>query len=338
MRKRKQALSMLLAALMAVWAHPARAFAAPKIRAVSLVIESSLAEGKEYSAGDIEVTAKGGRYSVEEIEILNEDGVWDKGDIPKIKITLHADEGYDFDVDQNRIRIENGTYQSSVKKDVGSLSVTVRLPSLLETIGEFTGAGWISNHEAAWNEVGNAGHYEVLLFRDGKSLGTIGQTAQPRIDFGNQMVREGSYSFKVRAVNMRRPDVKTEWVEGGGSVWIDQATARQMRSQHGGDVCPEAEEPGQAIRQSSASDPYGWIHDNGGWWYRNPDGTYTAANWQRIHEKWYYFNSAGYLVTGWIDWNGKSYYCDPETGEMLVSAMVPDGSGQRVDSTGAWIE
>ena len=44
------------------------------------------------------------------------------------------------------------------------------------------------------------------------------------------------------------------------------------------------------------------------------------------------------MVTGWIEWNGKSYYCNQENGDMLVSAMVPDGSGRRVDSSGAWIQ
>ena len=44
------------------------------------------------------------------------------------------------------------------------------------------------------------------------------------------------------------------------------------------------------------------------------------------------------MVTGWIDWNGKSYYCDPESGAMLTNTIVPDGLGLRVDSSGALIE
>ncbi len=57
-----------------------------------------------------------------------------------------------------------------------------------------------------------------------------------------------------------------------------------------------------------------------------------------IDNKWYYFNSEGYMVTGWIEWNDKSYYCDPSDGAMQVSKIIPDGSGRRVDSTGAWIQ
>ena len=57
-----------------------------------------------------------------------------------------------------------------------------------------------------------------------------------------------------------------------------------------------------------------------------------------MNGKWYYFDSVGYMVTGWIEWNGKYYYCRPVDGDMLVDTVVPDGSGRRVDSTGAWIQ
>ena len=99
-------------------------------------------------------------------------------------------------------------------------------------------------------------------------------------------------------------------------------------------------EPGQwgEVKALSYKDKYGWIQDGIRWWYRNPDGSWTANNWQLIDGKWYFFDSHGYMVTGWIDWEGKSYYCDPEGGQMLVSTVVPDGLGRRVDSTGAMIE
>ena len=90
--------------------------------------------------------------------------------------------------------------------------------------------------------------------------------------------------------------------------------------------------------QSYGPGQYGWILDKAGWWYRGGDGSYTVNDWQLIDGKWYYFNSSGYMVTGWIQWNGKSYYCDSVNGDMQVSKMIEDGSGRRVDSTGAWIQ
>ena len=50
------------------------------------------------------------------------------------------------------------------------------------------------------------------------------------------------------------------------------------------------------------------------------------------------FDSTGYMATGWIQWNGKYYSCRPVDGDRLVDTVVPDGSGRRVDSTGAWIQ
>ena len=38
--------------------------------------------------------------------------------------------------------------------------------------------------------------------------------------------------------------------------------------------------------------------------------------------------------TGWIDWNGKSYYCS-ENGDMLTDCMTPDN--YLVGADGAWI-
>ena len=44
------------------------------------------------------------------------------------------------------------------------------------------------------------------------------------------------------------------------------------------------------------------------------------------------------MVTGWILIDIRIYYCTPEYGNMLTDTIVPDGSGRRVDSTGAWIQ
>ena len=81
-----------------------------------------------------------------------------------------------------------------------------------------------------------------------------------------------------------------------------------------------------------------WQRDSVGWWYKNSNGSYPKNDWQQIDGKWYYFDSVGYMVTGWIEWNGKYYYCRPVDGDMLVDTVVPDGSGRRVDSAGAWIQ
>ena len=81
-----------------------------------------------------------------------------------------------------------------------------------------------------------------------------------------------------------------------------------------------------------------WIREEstGRWWYRNSDGSYPKGGWWQdpANGIWYFFDEQGYMQTGWIDWNGKSYYCS-ENGDMLTNCMTPDN--YLVGADGAWI-
>ena len=69
----------------------------------------------------------------------------------------------------------------------------------------------------------------------------------------------------------------------------------------------------------------GWHHDNNGWWYRRPDGTYPANKWCVINHHWYLFNKDGYACTSWHRWNGT--VCDPEdgSGDWYYFDPTPNG-------------
>ncbi len=66
-----------------------------------------------------------------------------------------------------------------------------------------------------------------------------------------------------------------------------------------------------------------WIQDQIGWWYKNADGSYPANKWQFIDNKWYFFNKAGYMVTGWILSNNKWYYLGTD-GAMVENSWILD--------------
>ena len=51
-----------------------------------------------------------------------------------------------------------------------------------------------------------------------------------------------------------------------------------------------------------------WMQEGERWWYRNADGTYPKSCWKTISGSAYYFNEAGWLVTGWFKDQGKWYY------------------------------
>lgn len=51
--------------------------------------------------------------------------------------------------------------------------------------------------------------------------------------------------------------------------------------------------------------PAGWVHDEFGWWYREKDGSYPRMCWRLIDHHWYFFGNSGYMLSGWIRWNGE---------------------------------
>lgn len=83
-----------------------------------------------------------------------------------------------------------------------------------------------------------------------------------------------------------------------------------------------------------AQEPEGWVHDATGWWYRNSDGTWPAMCWKLINHHWYLFGNSGYVLTGWVQWDGEKtgtgdwYYLE-ESGEYQGACWhgKTDGSG-----------
>ena len=61
-----------------------------------------------------------------------------------------------------------------------------------------------------------------------------------------------------------------------------------------------------------------WVEDSTGWWYDNGDGSYPKDRWKLISNKWYYFGSDGYMVTGWIKYKGGWFFCD-DSGAMVIN-------------------
>lgn len=89
----------------------------------------------------------------------------------------------------------------------------------------------------------------------------------------------------------------------------------------------------------------GWIKQDGRWWYRHADGSYTKSGWEKIDGKWYLFDADGWMLTGWqqvggkwyyltdsgamatgwVNDGGKWYYMDPETGAMHAADVESIG-------------
>lgn len=80
-----------------------------------------------------------------------------------------------------------------------------------------------------------------------------------------------------------------------------------------------------------------WIQENNGkWWYRHDDGTYTCNGWEEINSKWYYFDAEGWMVTGWIEVDGHWYYTD-QWGEMYTGWLYMKGERYYLNENGVMI-
>ena len=81
----------MLAALFAgtTWAAEDR----EKITNVSLTVSSSIEAGGDNSNVNVTSNDKAG-YEVTEIFVVNDEGEWLSGDVPRVEVTLEADDGY----------------------------------------------------------------------------------------------------------------------------------------------------------------------------------------------------------------------------------------------------
>lgn len=79
----------------------------------------------------------------------------------------------------------------------------------------------------------------------------------------------------------------------------------------------------EAGRDTLDTQQTGWIQQDGRWWYRHADGSYTKDGWEQIDGKWYLFDSDGWMLTGWQQVGGKWYYLT-DSGAM-ATGWVNDG-------------
>ncbi len=276
---------------------------------VSLTFSSTIEAGED---GDVEVTVDSGSCSVDSVDVVNPKGYWVGGDKPKVKVELGADRGYYFDKSGKSAFQLDGAgvkYQGSNRKnDKETMILTVTLEKLEDGDLDVGGLRWDeANAVAHWDENPEAKHYKVRLCRGDTNIGSVQTTTETSFDFSDKIDRAGDYTFKVRVID--RGDNGGDWEESSQLYVTGQEAAELTGS---------------------------WKQDDRGWWFQNADGSFPANNWKKVGQFWYFFGMDGYMKTGWVQWNGRSYFCDLTSGAMLVNAVTPDGF--HVDGDGVRID
>ena len=84
--------------------------------------------------------------------------------------------------------------------------------------------------------------------------------------------------------------------------------------------------------------PAKWIQSGNKWWYRHSDGSYTTNDFEEIGNQRYYFDSNGYMVTGWQCISGQWYYFDSngfyQMGEHFINGEYYYFNSQGIMQTG----
>lgn len=306
--RKRWMLGLTAAVLAAMTAMPVYGSSRKTIKSVNLTIKADIEPDTDYGMENIDIETSSNRFSVDDYEVLNEEFGWQEDTIPRIRITLIADDDYYFEsLPKDKIILRGGAELIQASREDGNttLLVDVKLPSFQTSLQQLSNVALSEEGIASWGPVGTAGSYEVRVYRDGAASGASITTKAASYNCRGRMGKgEIGYTVKVRAVSKFDKSEIGEWVESP-SVYITGERAAEFR-----------ENPtGGSGRWVQAAD--------GRWWYEEEDGTYPKDSWKQVGDKWYFFDGEGYMKIGWVQWDGQEYYCS-ESGEMLTDCMTPD--------------
>ncbi len=298
-------------------------FAATKNKKISRVTFKVVSEiqvdqtiGEEF----ISVSTGSGTYQFEEYEVQNTGFVWTDTDVPRIKFTFRADDGYEFNITKaSQLTITGGTYVTATRADSNTtLNVTLDLPSLENQVGEIANVNFDKSGAASWSEASGAGSYELKLTRGTATVGGTQIVYSTSADLSQYMTKAGYYELKVRPISARNSTVTGDWMTSP-RIHVSSEEAK-IRAQ-------------KALEEQSAGT---WVGSEPYWSFITPDGYRVVGGWRLINNVWYYFGADGYALTGWHYIGEKWYYFDTKNANLYRNTVTPDG--YEVDINGAWIE
>lgn len=288
-----------------------------KISTVSFKVSGSIKVDTPIGTEDLDFTTSASKYYIDSTEEENEGFTWSMEDVPQYKVTLQAEDGYEFNVKKaSDINITGATYVSANSENSRTtLIVKIKLPALKNQIAPITESNLNKDGNLTWSSVLGAGSYEVKFYRGQSLLGGIQKSSSTSINLREYMQKAGNYHFLVRPINQSNPDIAGEWFESN-RVTIDEQEAQENKNWY--------ENINLGTWGETAS---------GEWYYILPDNTLARKEWKRIKDEWYYFGDDGYMVKGWLQDGDKWYYLDPNDGRMWKNTTTEDGYELAIDGS-----
>ena len=304
-----------------------------RINTVSITIKDAGELESGCDVADVYTTTNNKEFTIDTAYFTTENSVWHSGETPQVCVELYANSGYRFSY-TSKSHFELSGYGAKFKKakivDGGDgMELYIKLDEISGRPAQVENLYWKKN-VARWDKMDEADYYEVRLYR-GNSIVTTKKVSKNYYDFTSDMTKKGRYTFRVRSIS--KYDVTGSWSEYSDDRDVSSSEADKNQSSSGSNfpnndwdfISPDDNFKPQSI---------GWLIDNGRWWYRNPDGSYTKNNWQFINNKWYYFDQNGYMCTGWLFINNRYYFTFPD-GAMTTGWQFINNRWYYMDSSGA---
>ena len=298
------------------------AFAATKkkkrtINTVSFKVMGNIDVDTQIGMENLDFTTSAGTYHVENFEVQNQGFKWTMNDVPEYKVTLTAEDEYEFNVKKaSDLNIVGASYVSSISENSRTnLVVTVKLPSLKNQVSAITEAKIEDDGSLSWSVSKGAGSYEVKFYRGQSLLGGILKSNTNTLNVREYMQKAGSYYFLVRPINAINTDVAGDWFESN-RISLDSEQAELNKTWY------------DKVNTGS------WGQTStGDWYYILSNNTLARSEWKKIKGEWYYFEDNAYMAKGWLENSGKWYYLDPENGKMWKNTTTPDGYTLGIDGS-----
>ena len=198
------------------------AMASEKIEEVTIDINAVLTDSDNL---EVEADVSDDGCYVDEISITNEpSGDWNDDTKPKVKITIGAESDYAFSSGLGKSDVYLGNDEqkvTSVTRSTSKLYVYVTLQQISDIDSEYDDEdydldvydlSWDDSYGgvAYWEGTEYAKKYQVRLYRDGDSVGSAYTTTNNYYNFCGSFTKEGSYTFKVKAI---RGSDESSWKE-----------------------------------------------------------------------------------------------------------------------------
>ena len=226
------------------------------------------------------------------------------GDTVKIRVWLSPADGsertFNGSYSSSNVHVSGGTYQSSSKSG-GDLAVTLTVKPVSGVYESPDDVSWRYPYSdnrsqigrASWSQPeGTSGHYDITLMRGETAVHKIENYKGTSVNLYPWMTKAGEYSFKVRTV----PSTDAEKKYGKKSEW-SQSDEYYLDKEHVSDGTGQSDLNNNGTGTGNVTTA-GWFQNGNVWYFRYPNGQLKKNGWEKIMDKWYYFDANGAMQTG----------------------------------------